>query len=137
MRWMRSSSGRVWDIWCAIGSLVGKISRRLRRRTMRRAGALLVASWDRLRFCSSGPRVNSPSINVQKAILTVTGLCEALEDLSADEKHTELLPISVQRVYVLTRLGRLEEAEQLASTIRPQEYVSRTITSAAFFYHSI
>ena len=44
-------------------------------------------------------------------------LCNALEDLSEDEKAAELLPIAVQQVYVLSRLGRTEEAEQVATTI--------------------
>ncbi|KAK3696918.1 Signal recognition particle subunit SRP72 [Vermiconidia calcicola] len=41
-------------------------------------------------------------------------LCNALEDLSEEEKQAELLPISVQQVYILARLGRQDEAESLA-----------------------
>jgi len=48
-------------------------------------------------------------------------LCNALEDLSEEEKHSELLPIIVQQVYVLTRLGRLNDAEKLAAEIKPEE----------------
>lgn len=44
-------------------------------------------------------------------------LCNALSDLSDEEKQAELLPITVQQVYVLTQLGKLEEAEQLAISI--------------------
>ena len=44
-------------------------------------------------------------------------LCNALEDLSEEEKQTELVPITVQQVYVLSKLGKLEEAEQLAQRI--------------------
>ncbi|KAK1760742.1 hypothetical protein QBC47DRAFT_313009 [Echria macrotheca] len=44
-------------------------------------------------------------------------LCEALEDLDDEEKKTELLPITVQQIYVFTRLGKLEEAEGLRKAI--------------------
>lgn len=44
-------------------------------------------------------------------------LCNALEELSEDEKRVELLPIKGQQVYLLARLGRMEEAKQLAQSI--------------------
>lgn len=44
-------------------------------------------------------------------------LCEAVEDLTEEDKQIELLPIAVQQIFVLTRLGRHEEAEQLANSI--------------------
>ncbi|KAI0169443.1 hypothetical protein GGR52DRAFT_466625 [Hypoxylon sp. FL1284] len=44
-------------------------------------------------------------------------LCEASEDLSADEKKTELLPIMVQHAYVLSKLGKEEEAVTLHRSI--------------------
>ena len=44
-------------------------------------------------------------------------LCNALDDLSEDDKQAELLPIMVQQVYVLARLGKLEEAEKVANDI--------------------
>ncbi|KAI1771785.1 hypothetical protein F4818DRAFT_189684 [Hypoxylon cercidicola] len=44
-------------------------------------------------------------------------LCEASEDLSADEKKTELLPIMVQHAYVLARLGKEAEAAALHRSI--------------------
>lgn len=50
-------------------------------------------------------------------------LCEALDDLSDDEKKTEILPIMVQQVYVLIRMGKLEEAEVLQKMIHITEYV--------------
>ncbi|KAH7076127.1 hypothetical protein FB567DRAFT_608770 [Paraphoma chrysanthemicola] len=43
-------------------------------------------------------------------------LCNALSDLSEAEKHAELLPITVQQVYVLTQLGKIDAAEELATT---------------------
>ena len=44
-------------------------------------------------------------------------LCNALDELTEEDKQAELLPITVQQVYVLVRQGKLEEAEKLASTI--------------------
>lgn len=37
-------------------------------------------------------------------------LCNAIEDLSDEEKKTEEAPIVAQEVYVLTRMGRAEDA---------------------------
>jgi len=51
----------------------------------------------------------------------MTDLCNALEDLSEEDKRAELLPLTVQQVYVLTKLGRKEEAEKLASNVEPTE----------------
>ena len=45
-------------------------------------------------------------------------LCNSVEDMSEEEKRAELLPITVQQVYVLLRLGRTEEAESLAWDIQ-------------------
>lgn len=39
------------------------------------------------------------------------------EDLSEEEKKAELLPITVQQVYVLTQMGKVDEAEQLQTTV--------------------
>lgn len=44
-------------------------------------------------------------------------LCNTLSDLSDAEKQAELLPITVQQVYVLTQMGKIDEAEQLATSI--------------------
>ncbi|CAJ2507984.1 Uu.00g091700.m01.CDS01 [Anthostomella pinea] len=44
-------------------------------------------------------------------------LCEASEDLSADEKKAELLPIMVQHAYVLSRSGKNTEAAALQKSI--------------------
>lgn len=49
-------------------------------------------------------------------------LCSSLEELSEQEKNAELLPIGVQQLYVLCRLGKVDEAEKLASSISIQEY---------------
>ncbi|KAI9843690.1 MAG: Signal recognition particle core component [Sclerophora amabilis] len=48
-------------------------------------------------------------------------LCNALDDLSEDEKRAELLPIMVQQIYVLTRLGKVEEADNLAADLTVAE----------------
>ncbi len=44
-------------------------------------------------------------------------LCEALDDLGDDDKRAELLPILVQQAYVLTRLGRHEDAAAVQTAI--------------------
>jgi signal recognition particle subunit SRP72 len=44
-------------------------------------------------------------------------LCNALSDMSDEEKQAELLPITVQQVYVLTQLGKTGQAEELATSI--------------------
>ena len=49
-------------------------------------------------------------------------LCNALDEFTEQEKTAELLPISVQQLYVLSKLGKTEEAERLASDISLQEY---------------
>jgi signal recognition particle subunit SRP72 len=51
-------------------------------------------------------------------------LCDALEDLTEAEKKAEILPILVQQVYVLTQLGKIDEAEKLCSDLPIAEYVS-------------
>ncbi|KAH7408527.1 hypothetical protein DE146DRAFT_377933 [Phaeosphaeria sp. MPI-PUGE-AT-0046c] len=44
-------------------------------------------------------------------------LCNAASELSEADKQAELLPITVQQVYVLTQLGKIDEAEALATSI--------------------
>lgn len=48
-------------------------------------------------------------------------LCNALDDLKDQEKISELLPISVQQLYVISRLGKTEEAEMLSSSMALEE----------------
>lgn len=50
-------------------------------------------------------------------------LCEALDELSDEEKRAEVLPIMVQQAYVFTKLGKLVEAEALQKMIKIAEYV--------------
>ncbi|KAL5322469.1 hypothetical protein ACEPPN_010442 [Leptodophora sp. 'Broadleaf-Isolate-01'] len=45
-------------------------------------------------------------------------LCEALDELSDEEKRAEVLPIMVQQAYVFTKLGKLVEAEALQKMIK-------------------
>lgn len=40
----------------------------------------------------------------------MTDLCNALDDLSDEDKKIEEAPIVAQEVYVLTRMGRIEDA---------------------------
>ncbi|OTA78137.1 hypothetical protein M434DRAFT_402287 [Hypoxylon sp. CO27-5] len=48
-------------------------------------------------------------------------LCEASEDLSAEEKKSELLPILVQHAYVLARLGKEADAVALQNSLVASE----------------
>ena len=52
----------------------------------------------------------------------IVDLCNALDELTEQEKTAELLPISVQQLYLLSKLGKTEEADKLASDISFQEY---------------
>lgn len=54
-------------------------------------------------------------------------LCEALDDLSDEEKRAEVLPIMVQQAYVFTKLGKLAEAEALQKMINIAEYENPSI----------
>ncbi|KAI4158818.1 MAG: hypothetical protein LQ342_007115 [Letrouitia transgressa] len=53
-------------------------------------------------------------------------LCGALEDLSEEEKAKELLPIGIQQAYVLSKLGKIDEAQKLISSISLQEIPDRS-----------
>jgi signal recognition particle subunit SRP72 len=48
-------------------------------------------------------------------------LCEALDELTDEEKRAEVLPIMVQQAYVFTKLGKREEAEALQRIINIAE----------------
>ncbi|KAI1468948.1 uncharacterized protein F4812DRAFT_352676 [Daldinia caldariorum] len=63
--------------------------------------------------CIARGDLNRASVFLKRA----QDLCEASEDISADEKKTELLPIMVQQAYVLTRLGKEAEAAALHKSI--------------------
>lgn len=60
---------------------------------------------------------------LQQRIATdiVTELCKYSDDLSDEEKAAELLPICVQQLYVLERLGKSEEANAVASEFKAAE----------------
>lgn len=49
-------------------------------------------------------------------------LCKYSEDLSDEEKAAELLPISVQQLYVFESLGKSDEAYTVASEVKAEEY---------------
>ena len=48
-------------------------------------------------------------------------ICQTSEDLTPEERAAELLPIAVQHLYVLLRLGKTEEAEALLEEITVEE----------------
>ena len=53
-------------------------------------------------------------------------LCNALEDMVEEDKQAELMPIAVQHIYVLAKLGRLEEAAELAQSIDTQSVADQS-----------
>ena len=55
------------------------------------------------------------------ADVVLSDLCNALDDLTDQEKIAELVPINVQQLYVVSKLGKVEEAEMLASGIVLEE----------------
>lgn len=48
-------------------------------------------------------------------------LCKHSEELTEEEKATELFPISVQQLYVFEQLEMLEQAKAVASEIKTEE----------------
>ncbi|KAL9603918.1 MAG: hypothetical protein Q9219_000856 [cf. Caloplaca sp. 3 TL-2023] len=59
-------------------------------------------------------------------------LCNTLGYLTEEERNAELLPIRVQQLYVLIRLGKTEDAEQLASEIKSQNLVDASTQVVAY-----
>lgn len=49
-------------------------------------------------------------------------LCDASE-MTEEEKDAEIVPITIQQLYVLIRQGKIEEAQRLAATIDAKECV--------------
>ena len=48
-------------------------------------------------------------------------ICQTSEDLTPEDRAAELLPIAVQYLYVLLRLGKTEQAEALLEEISVEE----------------
>lgn len=83
---------------------------------------LLGESWLKEKSCLGDPKVRilgTPYLTL--ADHSDIDLCSALDDLTHAEKVAELLPIQVQQLYVLIRLGKSEDAVKLASQISPKE----------------
>lgn len=57
-------------------------------------------------------------------LLTHLELCRTSEDLSPEDKAEELLPISVQQLYVLIRQGKSAEVRSVIDEVSVHEYVS-------------
>jgi hypothetical protein len=64
-----------------------------------------------------------PSVRSSQ-LINESELCKHSEDLSAEEKIAELLPINVQHLYVLERLGKVDDAGRVSSEIAVEKYVS-------------
>jgi signal recognition particle subunit SRP72 len=48
-------------------------------------------------------------------------LCNASDELSEEDKAAEIIPMLVQQIYVLVRLGKLDEADELVASLSPSE----------------
>ncbi|KAF2751228.1 hypothetical protein M011DRAFT_463961 [Sporormia fimetaria CBS 119925] len=90
-------------------------------------------------WCISRDELPHAEICLKRAI----ELCNAAEDLTDEEKKSEILPMRVQQVYVLTRMGKIDEAEQLSTTIPFAEikefssrYIAQVNSIAASTKHS-
>jgi hypothetical protein len=90
-------------------------------------GVLREENWDRGRsycggrkacFCLGGSYGSEKLLTV----VPLLDLCNALEELSDDEKTAEILPITVQQIYVLAKLGKIQEAKKLSSEISIEKY---------------
>ena len=64
-------------------------------------------------------------------------LCRTSEDLTPEDRDAELLPISVQQLYVLIRQGKSEEAESVLQEISVKEYVFCHIPSISSLLTSL
>lgn len=118
---MHNYSGPTWGTWPRAGSLPGRILRLSRLHTTQRVGVLREGSWRRPRYCSSAQKVGDSFAGQSEHLLTKSDLCNAVEDLSEDEKRAEIMPITLQQVYVLAKLGKTTEAQDLLKTINPAE----------------
>ncbi|KAF7510860.1 hypothetical protein GJ744_005690 [Endocarpon pusillum] len=58
-------------------------------------------------------------------------LCKYSDDLSDEEKAAELLPICVQQLYVLERLGKSEEAKVVASEFKAADVADKATKQIA------
>jgi signal recognition particle subunit SRP72 len=59
-------------------------------------------------------------------------MCEALDELTDEEKRAEVLPIMVQQAYIFTKLGKLEEAEAIQRMINIAEYIHKTFVRGLY-----
>jgi signal recognition particle subunit SRP72 len=48
-------------------------------------------------------------------------LCDASQDLSEEDKKSELVPIQIQQTYIATILGKLEDAAKISKEIDLKE----------------
>ncbi|KAI7154540.1 signal recognition particle protein [Hortaea werneckii] len=58
-------------------------------------------------------------------------ICNALEDMTEEEKQAELVPITVQQIHVLARQGRTAEAEELSKSIDAKSIDAKSIPDAS------
>ena len=82
--------------------------------------ALPGTSCDKLKSSSEEQKVCSRPLQ-ESLLIHRLELCKHSDELSQEEKAAELLPIGVQQLYVLQRLGKPDEAQAIASEVKAEE----------------
>lgn len=103
-----------------IASLGGKTWRLLNLHTMQLVPALPEVNYGRQKSFSKEQKVRRQATSGNSTDI-LPDLCKYSEELSDDEKTAELLPISVQQLYILECLGKSDEAQAIASEIKADE----------------
>ncbi|EME84188.1 uncharacterized protein MYCFIDRAFT_152438 [Pseudocercospora fijiensis CIRAD86] len=93
--------------WAGRGDLVGK----------KKPGREDLEAFETAYNAACGSIARGELAQGEVLLKRASDLCTSLDDLSVQEKQAELLPIKVQRVYVLERLGRIDEAAKIAQEL--------------------
>ncbi|KAK9773842.1 hypothetical protein SCAR479_09483 [Seiridium cardinale] len=99
--------------WKGLGHLVGEDQKRPSREDLE----AFETAYNAACGCVARGDLSKASILLKRA----RDLCEASDDLTADEKTAELLPLLIQHAHVLTRLGKEAEAVALQKSIALSE----------------
>ncbi|KAH9910069.1 hypothetical protein F4778DRAFT_714008 [Xylariomycetidae sp. FL2044] len=95
--------------WAGLGHLVDQHARQPSREHLE----AFETAYNAACLCIAQRDFGKASVFLKRA----TDLCEASDELSADEKKAELLPIMVQHAYVLSQLGKEAEAAALQKSV--------------------
>ncbi|KAK6064379.1 signal recognition particle subunit SRP72 [Seiridium cupressi] len=99
--------------WKGLGHLVGEDQKQPSREDLE----AFETAYNAACGCVARGDLSKASILLKRA----RDLCEASDDLTPDEKTSELLPLLIQHAHVLTRLGKEAEAMALQKSIALSE----------------